>query len=61
MARKIKGTEHRVTITAGTEAETKRQLQEWALKRQKKQPKAHRGDVLDHLIPWALARGYPKE
>ena len=61
MARKIKGTEPRVTANLGIDAETLRKIEILTLQRRKKQPKARRGDVLDHLIPWALANGYPKE
>lgn len=63
MSRTIKkGKEHRVVLVAGTEAETKRQIQEWNLQRRKKEPKTRIGNELDYLVPWALANGYnPKK
>jgi hypothetical protein len=61
MARKIKSTEPRVTANLGIDAETLRKIEILTLQMRQRNPKARRGDMVDHLLPWALARGYPKE
>ena len=58
MSRTIKGKEPRVVVVLGTEAETARKIEILTLQMRQKNPKARRGDLIDHLLPWALANGY---
>jgi len=45
-------------MTAGTKAETLRIAEILTLQMRQRNPKARRGDMFDHLLPWALANGY---